>query len=96
MTTANANVVPATETAPATASSVALTGGSYSSIYAGFWPFVMLGVHLDLQTRPLVARYADLGQVGLFSFMRFSIRTAHPETFTRTIGVKANSEAGVK
>lgn len=90
VTTANANVVPATETDPATASTVALTGGSYSSVYAGFWPFVMLGVHLDLQTRPLVERYADLGQVGLFSFMRFSIRTAHPETFTRTIGVKAN------
>jgi HK97 family phage major capsid protein len=87
VTTSNSNVVPTTETDPSTASSVALTGGSYSSIYAGYWPFVGLGVHLDLQSRPLTERYADLGLIGLFNFARYSIRTAHPETFSRTIGL---------
>jgi HK97 family phage major capsid protein len=85
--TTNPNVLPTTETDPTTASSVAQTGGSYSSIYAGYWPFVMVGVHLDLQTQMLAERYIDLGQVGMFSWLRTSVRTAHPETFYRTIGL---------
>lgn len=87
VTTTNANIVPAVETDPATASAVAQTAGTMSSLWAGPWSFGILGVHLDLQTRPLVERYADIGQVGLFSFMRFSIRWANPQTFVRTIGM---------
>lgn len=87
VTTANANVVPAVETDPATASAVALSGGSMSSLYAGPWANMILGVHLDLSSRPLVERYADLGQIGLFSVMRFSIRTGNPQAFNRTIGM---------
>lgn len=85
--TQNANVVGTVETDPSTASSVANTGGSYASIYAGNWSYGMLGVHMDLSSRPLVERYADLGQIGLFSAARYSIRWAHPETFYRTIGI---------
>jgi HK97 family phage major capsid protein len=87
VTTSNANVVPATETDPATASSVAQTGGTMSSIYAGPWHFGVMGVHLALETRPLVERYVDTGSVGMFSIMRASIRWAHPNTFVRTIGM---------
>lgn len=85
--TSNANVVPATETDPATASAVLQTTGTMSSLYAGPWSYMMVGVHLDLMTRPLVERYADLGQVGLFSLYRGSVRTANPQAFCRTIGI---------
>jgi HK97 family phage major capsid protein len=84
--TTNPNVLPTTETSPSTASGAALTGGTFSSVYAGFWPFMMLGTHLSLQTTVLKERLIDLGQVGLFAFARYSIRTAHPETFYRTVG----------
>lgn len=87
VTTTNTNVVPSTETDPATASTVAQTTGTMSSIYAGPWPYMMLGVHLALNSRVLTERYVDTGQVGLFNFMRFSIRTANPQTFSRTIGL---------
>jgi hypothetical protein len=80
--------LPYTETDPATASTVAQTGGSYGSLYAGNWQrFCYLGVRLDLQTRVLTERYIDSGLVGIFAWMRFSLRFGHPETFVRTIGV---------
>jgi HK97 family phage major capsid protein len=87
VTTSNANVVPATETDPATASAVLQTTGTMSSLYAGPWYFGMLGVHLDLSTQPLTDRYADFAQVGLLSMLRASIRWANPQTFVRTIGI---------
>jgi HK97 family phage major capsid protein len=85
--TSNANVVPATETDPATASAVLQTTGTMSSLYAGPWSYMMVGVHLELITRPLVERYADLGQIGLFSLYRGSVRTANPQAFVRTIDI---------
>jgi hypothetical protein len=48
---------------------------------------MIMGVHLDLQTRIITERYIDSGEFAIFSFLRVSIRVAHPETFTRTIGV---------
>jgi HK97 family phage major capsid protein len=86
--TSENSALPYVETDPATASSVAQSGGSYSSVYCGPWSrFMYVGIHLDLQTQWLRERYIDSGEVGLFSFCRYSIRFAHPETFTRTIGV---------
>jgi HK97 family phage major capsid protein len=85
--TSENSALPYVETDPATATSVAQSGGSYSSLYCGPWGrFCVVGVHLDLQTQWLKERYIDSGEVGLFSFMRYSIRFAHPETFSRTIG----------
>lgn len=82
------SALPTTETDPATASSVAQTGGSYSSFYMGDWAkYCYVGVHLDLQTQILRERYIDSGEIGLFAFARYSIRFAHPETFVRTIGL---------
>jgi hypothetical protein len=82
------SALPTTETDPSTASSVAQTGGSYSSFYMGDWSrFCYFGSHLDLQTTVLKERYADSGEIGIFSFARYSIRFAHPETFVRTIGL---------
>jgi HK97 family phage major capsid protein len=73
------------EPAPATP---AQTGGAYSSVYCGpFGRFCYVGMHLDLQTRVLKERYIDSGEIGLFSYCRYSIRFAHPETFSRTYGV---------
>ena len=83
-TSANANILPATETDGTTP---ALTGGTGSSFYMGPWAFQMLGVHLQLSSRPLAERYVDYGQLGLFSMMRFSIRTGHPEAFYRTTSI---------
>lgn len=66
----------------------AQTGGSYSSLYCGPWDqFAVVGVRLDLQTEVLRERYADTGSLAIFSMMRVSIRYAHPETYTRTVGV---------
>ena len=85
--TSENSALPYVETDPATATSVAQSGGSYSSLYCGPWGrFAYVGMHLDLQTRWLTERYIDSGEVGLFSFCRYSIRFAHPETFSRTIG----------
>lgn len=86
--TSENSALPYVETDPSTATSVAQTGGSYSSLYAGPWDqFCVVGMHLDLQTTVLKERYVDSGEVGLFSFCRYSIRFAHPETFSRTIGI---------
>jgi hypothetical protein len=85
--TSNTNILPATETDPATASAVLQTTGTMSSLYAGPWSYMMLGVHLDLTTRVLTERYADLGQFSLMSVFRGSVRTANPQAFCRTIGI---------
>ena len=47
----------------------------------------MVGMHLDVRTQVLNERYIDAGEIGLFSYVRASIRYAHPETFSRTIGI---------
>lgn len=55
--TSENSALPYVETDPATATSVAQSGGSYSSLYAGPWGrFCYVGVHLDLQTRWLTER----------------------------------------
>jgi HK97 family phage major capsid protein len=86
--TSENSALPYVETDPATAGSVAQSGGTFTSLYAGPWDqFAMVGVHLDLQTRVLNERYIDSGELALFSWCRYSIRFAHPETFSRTIGI---------
>jgi HK97 family phage major capsid protein len=76
-----------TENDPATAANVTATGGSYSSLYCGpFDRFAFNGVRLDMSTTILKERYADLGMIGVWGVYRGSIRYAHPETFSRTIG----------
>jgi HK97 family phage major capsid protein len=86
--TSENSALPYVETDPATATSVAQSGGAYGSLYCGPWnPYMVMGVHLDLQTRIITERYIDSGEFAIFSFLRVSIRFAHPETFTRTIGV---------
>ncbi len=84
------SVLAYTETDPSTASGVAQTGGSYSSLYCGPWSrFGYLGIRLDLNSSlmRLDQRLIDQGQIGFFSMFRGSIRYAHPETFSRTIGI---------
>jgi HK97 family phage major capsid protein len=86
--TSENSALPYVETDPATASTVAQSGGAYTSLYAGPWDqFAIVGMHLDLQTRVLNERYIDSGELALFSWCRYSIRFAHPETFSRTIGI---------
>jgi hypothetical protein len=78
------------ETDPATATSVAQSGGSYSSLYCGpFARSTYFGVRLDVgaSLMRLDQRLIDQGQVGYFAMFRGSIRQAYPSTFTRTIGV---------
>jgi HK97 family phage major capsid protein len=90
-TSANPAILPTTETDGTDGAGGALTGGALSSIYTGPWSFGMFGVHLDMITSTLRERFLDLGQVGLFCFMRFSIRWGHPETFCRTGGIITTS-----
>lgn len=86
--TSENSAFPYVETDPATASSVAQTGGTMTSLYCGPWSrFAYVGMRLDLTTQVLKERYADSGQIGLFSYCRYSIRYAHPETFSRTVGI---------
>jgi HK97 family phage major capsid protein len=86
--TSENSALPYIETDPATATTVAQSGGAYTSLYCGPWnQFAVVGIRMDLTTRVLSERYIDSGELALFSFMRASIRFAHPETFTRTIGV---------
>jgi Phage capsid family len=81
-------IFPTTETAPAaTGDAPAQTGGDASSLYAGPWSYVMLGQHVDLQTRVLSERYVDQGYVGLFAFCRYSVRCARPDLFYRTTSI---------
>jgi HK97 family phage major capsid protein len=66
------------------------TGGSYSSLYCGpFARYGYLGIRLDLAASMmrLDQRLIDSGQVGYFSMFRGSVRFAHPETFSRTVGI---------
>lgn len=59
------------------------TGTSLSSFYAGPWSKMIIGVRVDLDVRVLDQRFADTGQIGFWSYMRFSIRTSHPESFAK-------------
>lgn len=63
------------------------TSSACSSILAGPWNRGILGMRVDLQMDVLKERYADLGCIGIVSYMRFSFRLSHPETFVRLQGV---------
>lgn len=63
------------------------TGTALSSLYLGDFGRCVIGMRCDLDVTVLTERYADLGQIGLWSYMRFSIRFAHPETFYRLTGI---------
>jgi HK97 family phage major capsid protein len=84
VTTSNNNILPSVETDGLTP---APSGGSSSSIYSGPWPYVTAGVRLDSMTMQLDQRFAEFGLIGYATFVRFSIRTALPGTFTRTSSI---------
>lgn len=84
--TAYSTTIPVTETDPAAASIPAQTGGTMTSLYCADWSRVLIGVHLGMQTAVLKERYADQLQVGLLTYMRFSVRLSHPEGFVRSTG----------
>jgi hypothetical protein len=86
--TSENSALPYTETDPVTASTVAQTTGTMTSLYTGPWnQFAFVGVRMDLNTRVLQERYIDSGELALFSVMRCSIRYANPASFSRTIGI---------
>jgi HK97 family phage major capsid protein len=62
------------------------TGTNLSSLYAGPWSRMIMGVRTDLDVQVLRERYADQAQIGFVSYMRFSIRTTHPEAFVKQGG----------
>jgi HK97 family phage major capsid protein len=63
------------------------SGSVCSSAYLGPWDRMVIGMRIDLQVTVLRERYADFGAIGLQAYMRFSIRTTHPETFVRLNGI---------
>ena len=87
--TAVSTQIPVVETDPTTGTVPAQTGGSYTSIYCADWSRVLIGIHLDMQTQILRERYADQLQIGLLTYMRFSVRLSHPEAFVRSYGAIA-------
>jgi HK97 family phage major capsid protein len=62
------------------------TGTNLSSFYAGPFHRMVMGIRTDLDVQVLRERYADQLQVGFVSYMRFSIRTTHPEAFVKQGG----------
>jgi HK97 family phage major capsid protein len=84
--TAFSTTIPVTETDPATGVVPVQTGGTMTSVYCADWSRVIIGMHLGMQTAVLKERYADQLQVGLLTYMRFSIRLSHPEGFVRSTG----------
>jgi HK97 family phage major capsid protein len=78
--------IPITETDPAAGVVPAQTAGTMTSLYCADWSRVIIGMHLGMQTAVLKERYADQLQVGLLTYMRFSIRLSHPEGFVRSTG----------
>jgi HK97 family phage major capsid protein len=78
--------IPTTETDPVSGSTPAQTGGTMTSLYAADWSRVLIGMHLGMQTAVLKERYADQLQVGLLTYMRFSVRLSHPEGMVRSYG----------
>jgi HK97 family phage major capsid protein len=78
--------IPVTETDPASGTVPAQTGGTMTSLYLADWSRVIIGMHLGMQTAVLRERYADQLQVGLLTYMRFSVRLSHPEGFVRSYG----------
>jgi HK97 family phage major capsid protein len=88
--TSENSALPYVETDPATASTVAQSGGTFSSLWCGPWArSTYFGIRMDLgaSLMRLDQRLIDSGQVGYFAMFRGSIRQAYPSTFTRTIGV---------
>ena len=63
------------------------TSSAASSLFVGDFSRMVIGMRVDLDVRVLNERYADSGQIGIWSYMRFSIRTTHPETFVRVKGI---------
>jgi hypothetical protein len=84
--TVYSTTIPITETDPATGTIPAQTAGTMTSVYCADWSRVIIGVHLGMQTAVLKERYADQLQVGLLTYMRFSVRLSHPEGFVRSTG----------
>jgi HK97 family phage major capsid protein len=76
--TAYSTTIPVTETDPAAGTIPAQTAGTMTSLYCADWSRVLIGVHLGMQTAVLKERYADQLQVGLLTYMRFSVRLSHP------------------
>jgi HK97 family phage major capsid protein len=84
--TAYSTTIPVVETDPAVSVVPAQTGGTMTSLYCADWSRVLIGMHLGMQTAVLQERYADQLQVGLLTYMRFSVRLSHPEGFVRSTG----------
>lgn len=64
------------------------SGTALSSLYVADWSKMIVGIRVDLDVRVLNERYADSNQIGLLSYMRFSVRTSHPEAAVRVKGIK--------
>lgn len=73
------STVPANETAGTTSNT--------TSVLVGNGANVMVGIRRDLTVKLLVERYADQNAVGVWSTLRFSIRTAHPQAMVRVTGL---------
>lgn len=80
---ADVSDVPVLDTTAIVSNETVGTGTNLSSFYCGPWEKMILGMRVDLNVQVLRERYADQAQVGFVSYMRFSIRTSHPETFAK-------------
>jgi HK97 family phage major capsid protein len=59
-----------------------------STILAGDFDEAILGIRQELVIRRLDQRFMDNLQVGFIAFLRADVGFAHPESFTRMIGVR--------
>ncbi|MBY5961721.1 phage major capsid protein [Marinobacter nauticus] len=64
------------------------TGSNETTIYAGDFSRLMIGVRSDVRIDVLKERYADNHQFGFIVHARYDVAAAHPEAFLRITGVQ--------
>lgn len=71
--------------------SVTLTQGTStdaSDVFTADWRQLLVGVRTQLVVKPLVERYADLGQTGFIAWWRGDVAVARPKAFDILTGVR--------
>lgn len=68
---------------------VGASGAVCSSIYAGQWDMLRLGLRGQLELQVLRERFSDTGQIGLIATVRFDVQLARTDAIERLDGIKA-------
>lgn len=64
-------------------------GNNESSIFAGDWSKLIIGMRTQLQISVLRERYADTGHIGFVAYLRCDVAAEHEAAFTVLDGILA-------